>query len=44
MEEALDQSKRSIKAAVKLFDNSGTTMSPVRKFEEKVVQTGCQRC
>ena len=30
-----------IKAAVKLFENSYTTMSAVRKFEQKAVQTGC---
>ena len=30
-----------IKAAVKLFEISDTTMSAVRKFEEKTVQTGC---
>ena len=30
-----------IKAFVKLFENSDTTMSAVRKFEEKTVQTGC---
>ena len=30
-----------IKAVVKLFENSDTTMSVVRKFEEKTVQTGC---
>ena len=30
-----------IKAAVKLFENSDTTMSSVRKFEEKAAQTGC---
>ena len=32
-----------IKAAVKLFENSDTTMSAVRKFEEKAVQTGCHQ-
>ena len=31
-----------IKAAVKLFENSDTTMSAVRKFEEKAVHTGCR--
>ena len=30
-----------IKEAVKLFENSDTTMSAVRKFEKKAVQTGC---
>ena len=30
-----------IKAVVKLFENSDTIMSAVRKFEEKAVQTGC---
>ena len=30
-----------IKAVVKLFENCDTTMSAVRKFEEKAVQTGC---
>ena len=30
-----------IKAAVKLFENPDTTMSAVRKFEEKAVQFGC---
>ena len=30
-----------IKAAVKLFENSDTTLRAVRKFEEKTVQTGC---
>ena len=30
-----------IKAAVKKFENSDTTMSAVRKFEEKAMQTGC---
>ena len=30
-----------IKAVVKLFENSDTTMSAVRTFEEKTVQTGC---
>ena len=30
-----------IKAAVKLFENPDTTMSAVRKFEEKAVQSGC---
>ena len=31
-----------IKAAVKLFENPDTTMSALRKFEEKAVQAGCQ--
>ena len=31
-----------IKAAVKIFENSDTTMTSVRKFEEKAAQTGCQ--
>ena len=31
-----------IKAAVKLFENPDTTMSAVRKFEEKAVHTGCR--
>ena len=30
-----------VKAVVKLFENSDTTMSAVRTFEEKTVQTGC---
>jgi len=30
-----------IKAAVKLFENSDTTESAVRKFEEKTVHSGC---
>ena len=30
-----------IKAVVKLFENSDTTMSAVRTFEENTVQTGC---
>ena len=30
-----------IKVAVKLFENPDTTMSAVRKFEEKAVHTGC---
>ena len=30
-----------MKAAVKLFENPDTTMSALRKFEEKAVQTGC---
>ncbi|CAH3017382.1 unnamed protein product [Porites evermanni] len=30
-----------IKAVVKLFENPDTTMSAVRKFEEKAVQTRC---
>ena len=30
-----------IKAVVKLFGNPDTTMSALRKFEEKAVQTGC---
>ena len=33
--------RTKIKAVVKLFENSDTTMSAVRKFEEKAVQTGC---
>ena len=32
---------KKIKAAVKLFENPDTTMSALRKFEEKAVQTGC---
>ena len=32
---------KKIKAAVKLFENSDTTMSAVRKFEEKAVQIRC---
>ena len=31
-----------IKAAVKLFENPDTTMSAVRKFEERAVHTGCR--
>ena len=32
---------KKITAAVKLFENSDTTMSAVRKFEEKAVQIRC---
>ena len=46
MEEALNQALNQCKStrnkrAVKLFEDSDTTMSAVRKFEEKAVQTGC---
>ena len=37
----LEYKSIKVKAVVKLFENSDTTMSAVRTFEENTVQTGC---